>query len=42
MWAHTYKVGCGSYKCEEVEGFRGEDVEEGQTVLLVVCNYGPG
>lgn len=37
MWARTYAVGCGAYRCEELAG--AEDVEEGG--LFVVCNYGP-
>lgn len=41
VWAKTYKFGCGSYRCEEIEGLE-EEVEEGQSALMVVCYYGPG
>ena len=41
VWAKTYRFGCGAYRCEEIMGLE-EEVEEGQSALMVVCNYGPG
>jgi hypothetical protein len=38
VWARSYAVGCGSYKCQELEG--SEDINE--NALLLVCAYGPG
>ena len=38
MWANSYAVGCGAYKCDEIED--SEDVEGNG--LLFVCFYGPG
>lgn len=39
MWARTYKIGCGAFRCEELRGF--EDIED-ESALFVVCDYGPG
>lgn len=41
-WAQTRKVGCGGYRCDEIRGLEDQEVEEGQTALMVVCYYGPG
>lgn len=38
VWARTYAVGCGVYRCAELEG--AEDANE--NALFLVCNYGPG
>ena len=38
VWARTYAVGCGSFRCQELEG--AEDVNE--NALFFVCTYGPG
>ena len=38
VWADTYEVGCGSFRCSELRMF--EDGDYG--AMLLVCNYGPG
>ena len=38
VWARTYAVGCGAFRCAELEG--AEDAYE--NALFLVCNYGPG
>ena len=38
VWARTYAVGCGAYRCAELEG--AEDANE--NALFLVCYYGPG
>lgn len=38
VWAETYKIGCGSFRCSELRMF-----DEGDYgAMLLVCNYGPG
>ncbi len=41
VWAKTTKFGCESYRCDEIMGLE-EEVDDGQTPLLVACYYGPG
>ena len=38
VWARSYAVGCGAFRCDEIAG--AEEVEENG--LLLVCYYGPG
>ena len=38
VWARTYAVGCGAFRCAELEG--AEDANE--NALFLVCYYGPG
>ena len=38
VWARTYAVGCGAFRCAELPG--AEDANE--NVLFLVCYYGPG
>ena len=38
VWARTYAVGCGAFKCAELDG--AEDANE--NALFLVCYYGPG
>ena len=38
VWARTYAVGCGAFRCEELGG--AEDANE--NALFLVCYYGPG
>jgi hypothetical protein len=38
VWAETYKVGCGAFRCSELRMY-----EEGDYgAMLLICNYGPG
>ena len=38
VWARTYAVGCGAFRCAELDG--AEDANE--NALFLVCYYGPG
>ena len=38
VWARTYAVGCGAFRCAELNG--AEDANE--NALFLVCYYGPG
>ena len=38
VWARTYAVGCGAFRCAELDG--AEDANE--NALFLVCHYGPG
>lgn len=38
VWARTYALGCGAYRCQELEG--AEDNNE--NAVFLVCYYGPG
>ena len=38
VWGRTYAVGCGAYKCQEMEG--ADDYND--NALFLVCSYGPG
>ena len=53
VWARSWSVGCGIYHCEELEDLDWEDEEneedreneeeeEDETLLFLVCDYGPG
>ena len=45
VWASTYKVGCGAFRCEELMGWDDEDGDnenDNDSAVLVVCDYGPG
>ena len=38
VWARTYAVGCGAFRCAELEGAE----EANENALFLVCYYGPG
>lgn len=38
VWARTYAVSCGSFRCAELEGAE----EANENALFLVCYYGPG
>ena len=45
VWASTAVVGCGVRRCAEMEGDWDEDGEnddDDENILFLVCNYGPG
>ena len=45
VWATTYKVGCGVYRCDELRGWDDEDEDDDNdddSAYFLVCDYGPG
>lgn len=38
VWARSYALGCGTYRCQEIEGAD----ENNENALFLVCYYGPG
>ena len=38
VWARTYAVGCGAFRCAELEGAE----DDNENALFLVCYYGPG
>ena len=38
VWADTQAVGCGAYRCNEIEAAK----DDGEDAMFLVCNYGPG
>ena len=38
VWARTYAMGCGAFRCAELNGAE----DDNENALFLVCYYGPG